>query len=542
MASKHYSRRTLMSHAAGAATLIGLTAGACERPGDSNDVGAGRNVKLPSYREYPGVKPDLPSDPRGVMPGFLTYPKSVKFSGAGPALTGKVTGLCGIDGGGTPPSLDRNSFWQQLNGRLGAELQLTMVPSADYVAKLQTSVAGDDLPDIVGLRSIPRLPDLLAARFTDLGEYLAGDAANDYPALANIPTRSWRSCVYNGSVFAVPLNRSALFREMIVRSDILDSLGLSVSEVTDGESFMDLCREVTIPNKNQWAFGSVTLNLEFVKEMFGAPNVWREENGKFVRDYETEEMKSAIDVLRQMWQSGLFYPDTFGKVNVGELFGAGRIVLSNVGAGTAYREYPTLFRANAPQFDIGFMRPSKWEGGGDAPYYLGPAIYSPVGLKKASPDRIRELLRMMDWLASPFGTEEYLFLNYGTQGVHHTLEGSDPVKTSTGVSELNLPVRYLAAAPSVTYSPGRQQDMKEYHQFQSSAVANGLENAALGLYSPTDQDLSASLYSKIVSVLGDVVQGRQPLSAWDAAVTRWKADGGDKMRAEYEHAFAMENG
>jgi putative aldouronate transport system substrate-binding protein len=45
-------------------------------------------------------------------------------------------------------------------------------------------------------------------------------------------------------------------------------------------------------------------------------------------------------------------------------------------------------------------------------------------LKKASADRIKEMLRVLDFLAAPFGTEEDLLLQYGLPDVHYTFDGS----------------------------------------------------------------------------------------------------------------------
>lgn len=540
MSAHAVSRRRLLQ----SAPAIGIVAAGCSTTANTerqNTNESNSKVQLPSYIQDNSVKPDLPGDDKGVMAGYLSYPRNPQSRTPAPGAGDTITALCGIDGGGVPPSRDRNSFWQELDKRLGAKLEFTMVPNANYVDKLQTTVAGDELPDIVALRPIPRLPGLLASRFTDLSKHLAGDAIKKYPALANIPTRSWRSCVFNGGIYGVPLNRSALFREMIVRQDIVSAMGLSTSGVTDGKTFLQLCRELTIPSKNQWAMGNLTLNLEFIKEMVGAPNVWAEADGKFTRDYETEEMKQAIDILRTMWKDGLFHPDTFGKVNIADLFGAGRVVMNNGGTGSAYQQFPTLYKPTAPNFDIGYLAPPKWDGGGLADYYLGEAIYSPVGLTKADDGRIDYLLQVMNWLASPFGTEEYLFLNYGAAGQHHTLSGTDPVKAPTGVAETALPVRYLAAAPVVIYSPGSPDDSREYHSYQTGVVPRGLESAALGLYSPTDQEKSATLYKQIVAELGDVVQGRKPMTAWDDAVKLWRSSGGDQIRNEFEQAYADAN-
>jgi len=39
----------------------------------------------------------------------------------------------------------------------------------------------------------------------------------------------------------------------------------------------------------------------------------------------------------------------------------------------------------------------------------------------------------------------------------------------------------------------------------------------------------------------DIVAGRKPVSAWDAGVKSWQSGGGDKIRSEYEAAYAANN-
>ena len=61
-------------------------------------------------------------------------------------------------------------------------------------------------------------PELLRAKFADLTEHLSGDAVKEYPFLANLPTESWRTCVFNGGIYGLPVPRAAVlyvFRGMV---------------------------------------------------------------------------------------------------------------------------------------------------------------------------------------------------------------------------------------------------------------------------------------------------------------------------------------
>ena len=47
---------------------------------------------------------------------------------------------------------------------------------------------------------------------------------------------------------------------------------------------------------------------------------------------------------------------------------------------------------------------------------LGPGNFGWVVLKKASPDRVKELLGIMNYLASPIGSEEFVLTKFGVEG------------------------------------------------------------------------------------------------------------------------------
>ena len=65
--------------------------------------------------------------------------------------------------------------------------------------------------------------------------------------------------------------------------------------------------------------------------------------------------------------------------------------------------------------------------------YLAPGFQATTALKKASSDRIQELLRICNWLAAPFGSQEDLLLSYGLADTDYTLDpnGNWPAPNGT---------------------------------------------------------------------------------------------------------------
>ncbi|GAB3759406.1 extracellular solute-binding protein [Microlunatus parietis] len=479
------SRRHLL--AGGTAVAGAALLGGCASGSDTTDSDeANRAVTLPAYVPYEGVKPDLASTDEAVMPGFLSYPKGdVTATEGKPLASGKPLTILTNTNVQLPPPLAQNKYWQAINEAAGAELQFTMATAADYTAKLTVVIAGDDLPEVVALRPIGDLPKLLEARFTNLTEHLSGDAIKKYPNLANIPTISWRSCIFNGGIYGIPLNRPAAAGEMHARLDVIKARGANPEPKSYAE-FLEMCRTVNDPKRNRYAMGSPASTINFLKEMLGLPLGWGvDDAGKFTHVAEREEFKQILDAVSQQWNEGLFHPDSFTQETLlAQWVGTGVVAVNNGGAGSVSGYY-TTYSANNPDMEMGILVPPKWDGGGDGTKLMGPAIYGgPIAITKTTPERLDEILSFFNWLASPFGTVEHRLLSYGVEGHDFDYQDGDPVRSQTGVREVTLPVNYTGSAPVVNFTPGRPETTKQYHAYQERCAKNKLAMATQGLYSP----------------------------------------------------------
>lgn len=531
-------RRTFL---AGAGSVGLLSLAACSTPPRNTDDGSSnRGVKLPTYIKSTVVTPDLAGDAaRGIPDGYLAYPADPpKATSGAPAKGGEITTFTQVPGA-LPPPMDRNPFWQELNKRVGATMRMTLTPQAEYGAKLATLMAGGDLPEMVQFSSLRDLPNILKARFQDLTPYLSGDAVKDYPNLAALPTTSWRNTVYSGGIYGIPFPLGLASNILFKRQDILDEIG-ATDEITSGEDLLNLFREVTKSKSNRWAIGAPLpfLNI-YLAEMFDAPNEMRVEDDTFTSVYETEEYKAALDQCAKMWKEGLFHPDALGKPSK-TWFGAGTVVFSVEG----YSAWPGLLRdfgTNNPKFRLGAVAPQKWEGGGAAAKFQGTGMFTFTALRKASEDRIKELLNVLNWFASPFGSEEYRFRKYGIADRDYTLNGSDPIPTSTGAQETLVPTSYIANPAPFLYQPGNPDGTREEFEFQQKIMEKSKPKPTIGLYSATSQTNSATISKNLTNVIQDIISGRKPISTWDEAIKAWRAGGGDEIKRELGKSYAEAN-
>ena len=152
------------------------------------------------------------------------------------------------------------------------------------------------------------------------------------------------------------------------------------------------------------------------------------------------------------------------------------------------------------------------------------------------------LLRVLNWMAAPFGTEEYLFRKFGLPGRHYTLKGTDPVLTEAGGSEVCLgefPIQYLADGGYPVYFPGHPEAVDVAYNHLKAILPTAILQPTYGLYSPTQSTKGKVFDTRFDALTKDIQLGRADLSAWDKAVADWRKSGGDAIRHEYEEAMAI---
>lgn len=278
--------------------------------------------------------------------------------------------------------------------------------------------------------------------------------------------------------------------------------------------------------------------LVFFREMLGAPNEWREENGKFVHFSDTEESFQALEEVTKLWAAGYIHPDGFAKASTADL-ASGAALMAYVGF-TSWFGYINANFGDKPDQKITAIPAPKFDGGGLAQHFLGNPLLKFGAIPKAVPKaKVEKLLELANWFACPFGSAEHVFQSYGIEGVTFTWSESGPSYTSQGLTQIAVPRSSLVSPPFVLYTPGHPDDTKAQWEFQKLTVPSGIAPAHLGLYSATDDAKGAALLKQLTAVQNDIIQGRKPLSTWTEAVTTWKRNGGDQIRRDYESAFAQ---
>ena len=520
----------------------GMTAPVTTSSGQSPTAG-GANSLLPTYVADDKVKPDLMGTADGVASGFLAYPQDPpKVTDGTPGKTTAVSAFL-MTPGALPPAVSSNKFWQELNKRLGVDFKANLIPAAEYSAKIAAMVGSGDVPELtqISAGSVPNLPEALKAMFTDLTEYLSGDAVKSYPCLAALPTIAWQSTVYNKGIYGIPFPLGVAGSYAFLRKDIFAELG-APTEITNGDDLKKLFATLTDVKKNRYASCQPTNVLAYVQLMLGAPNGWKLDNGAFVSAYETDEYAQGLDIVSQMWKAGVLHPDSFaGTIQFKAALGGGQVPIA-FDAYSAWPGYVRDYGTDNPKFALDVLIPPKWDGGGQARQYLGSGSYTFVAIKKGKADRTKELLDIVNWFAAPFGSEEYLFKKYGIAGYDYTLKGTDPILTSVGTNEVHLPTSYVANPAPFLYEPGLPDVTRQEYGIQQKLVPSGVQSPAVGLVSATSTAKGASLTKPLTDAISDIIQGRKPVSSWSDVVKTWRNSGGAQVATEFAEAYAALHG
>lgn len=527
------NRRQFLVGAGGAAVATAI-AGCSNRksPAAPNK----KSVALPTFAPYTDVKPDLPAGAHGVPAAHFSYPTDPpRFINHPMGSKEPISFL--LQGTALEPK-SKNNWLRAVMKDTKADFDISIVASADYQNKFQVAIAGGDLPDVVQITSAPNMPQLLDKDFVDLSDYLSGDKIKEYPGLASIATEAWKIPMLNGRLWGVPNSRPAAGSVISTRGDLLKKFGLPASpEVSSGAEFLDLCKELSDQKRGVYAFGALpnSFILTPLLEMAGCPNQWKVEKGAFTSINETDEMKLALEQVAVMWKAGYIHPDSFAQA-------AQNITWWTAGTTSLYVQsfagWSSYTKQN-PTWDIGVVKAPKWGGGGPADKILGLAGYGDyVCISKTNASRVKEILRTFDYFAAPFGTQEFLTMNFGVKGTDYTLKGTDPVATKQGVAE-SISCLYYCGSQIFQdiYVPGFQDLAKTEHKYLTEVMPTGVPNPAWGLYSEAASTKGVTAGTELADVQAAIIQGRKKISAWDDAVKKWRQDAGDQMRDEYEKAY-----
>jgi putative aldouronate transport system substrate-binding protein len=541
-----HSRREFIN-AAVAGAAVALVGGCRTRKRSAGASATAEQVRdvLPVRQPLVLIEPDVPSE--GEIPaGFLRYPsRLVRVITEKPGRSSEPIRSMSPAWGPTPPGRGRNSFLDAVNAELGVPVAPSVQDGNTFAAKLSAVLGARDVPDLLSAPSweiakIPRFSQAVSALFADLTEHLRGASVLAYPMLATLPTAAWQHSVWSGRLAAVPYPTDGPFPwALFYRKDLCDRAGIEAPKSID-----ELYRfgvRMTDPSRGVWAFGNVFQMLQMIFKCPGSGGGWRRKlGGGLEHKFELPEFGQALEFTARLYREGLVHPDIVASSGSDQkqLFNAGKLIACQDGLGM-WRGTQSEQQRITPGFNVQPV-PLFSAVGGDPLAWVGqePIFYTFVK-KGLGHERTRELLRVLDWCAAPFGSVEHELNQYGVEGQHFTRSSDgSPLATELGRRELADQFRLLGGrVPSLVGTADVPHFVSDLLGYSRATYAYREPNPFSGI----KLELPATFSRGIVSTedkLNDIVRGHRPLADLTRIVDEWRLAGGDDARAFLEKVLS----
>ena len=283
-------------------------------------------------------------------------------------------------------------------------------------------------------------------------------------------------------------------------------------------------------------------SIAFFAQIFGAPNTWGlDKSGKLVKDFETEEFKAAVGFVRDLYQAGVFHPNTATNTNTASDadFSAGKVVFSYAtwtGFSTVY--WPQSRRSTRLSSCGRWLRSAS--DGTTKPQF----IWVPATLGTHSFASPRPSARVSCWCSKLPGRA------VRQPGAHAaelwrcraqiTLSTNAPIPCPRPKDSPTRPVpwRFLTQFPSVLYNTNNAEEFARVaHAGEEAMVPAGVQNPVLAATRRLQRTRMRCCSQTFLSAVIDIVSRSTSRETRHRPCRTGGRKGGDTMRAEYEQAL-----
>ncbi|MFJ8362726.1 extracellular solute-binding protein [Streptomyces sp. NPDC093984] len=491
---------------------------------------------LPTYVASTVAKPDLASK-NGSAAGFTSKIDLASLATSVPDKLGTGAPFTIMSPlWGSPPKPDC-AYYKALDAAAGTKITWQNQDGNTYGEKLGAVLASSSIPDMVVVPSwelVGKIASAVTAKFMDLGPYLAGDKVKKYPNLAAIPSDSWRMSIFGGALRGIPMPAASVPNIVpFYRKDIFDKKGYTVPKSAD--EFLSWAKEATSAKAKVWACGDMRWSAASIFGVLPAgPLGWNiGDDGKLTYRIEHPEYLEHLEWVRKLFDAGVVHPDD--KANTGDVsqrFTAGQVLVFNGDMSAWYGKTAEQAKSN-PEFQIEGMDYFGAGGGNPTLYAAPPASIWSMIRKGASKETIENALAAANFAAAPYGTRERMFVDYGVEGTHYTVNNGVPVKNDLGNQEVNNAWVMLAAPAPYLAHPDFPEVARKQVEWQQRQGAFVKKTSTYGM-NIIEPSRYANLSSQFEQLEIDYVRGNKQLSDIQQAISTWKSSGGDKLRDWYK--------
>lgn len=426
------------------------------------------------------------------------------------------------------------------------DIDCNWVPSSEYMTKINTMVASNDMTKVIVVTDIKNPNIINAARagvFWELTEYIQ---KGDFPRLQSMSEVTRTNIQIDGRDFALPRNLELPFNAITYRSDWLENLSLEKPTTLDAlyEVIRAFTQDDPDGNGQDDTYGLGTYQTanatQQVQVIMGGPNGYEiTEDGKFVPYFLHETYLPALNWMKRLYDEGLMNPD-FASITdqqVKEMVEASKVGLMIATISQISERVPILQSIDST-YDMDYATIDDGHGIRLIPSSGVSGIYMIPRQSVATEEELMRVLAFFERLACP---EVQTFMNWGLIGVHSDYNADgllEMIDESAYNAEVNVLRRLkpftLVDAEMGQYSPAIAKRNTYFNTMEPYCVGD----PTMAYVSDTGLKIGAEIRqivedARIQYIMG-VIDEEQLAKLHD----NWLNEGGAQIIAEYEAAYA----
>lgn len=456
-------------------------------------------------------------------------------------------------------NINEDKWVKELEKRTNVDLDIKLVPHAEYEEKMAQLFAINEIPDVVqangGVAGKELAGSVEAGIFMPLDELLEKHGQD---LLKVIPEEAWEKQRYDGKIMAIPewLGNPAR-RATWIRMDLLKQTGLGVPKTVD--EYLEVLRAFKKLGVAQPM--AARAELKYADMFFGAYDAYpyltmnELQDGKVVpKFFDVENTQKAIQVYKTMFEEGLIHKEfaTFGPTEFKNAILAGDVGIWNMNANELL-QWSGQLKANVPSAEVAIIPSPVGPDGKGGHILYGPVPRAFFINSKVDEERAGKIIEFFNWQVSE---EAETFFTFGIEGDTYTKENGEIKYTSptesAGIDEERYRTAFLWMVQDTTYNKGilsQTQEGKDLVDIYDTILAaegrDGIDfEPRLQAYQE-NPDVSP-IFDRPSPIISDhiikMIYNQEPISKWPEVIEEWKSRGGDKAIEEATQRYNANNG
>lgn len=446
--------------------------------------------------------------------------------------------ICSADntfGLSTDPAMQQ-AVIDMLEEKANVELEAVIPPIGNYNEKLETMMAGGDVPDIFSIsQAMTRLPNYVAReQVLCLDDMIAGSEK-----LSAIDHSYYDALAIDGKVYDVPYYYPRV-KCLFLRKDIMEEYDIQLSETPTTEEFITEMSKLKGTGIIPFSFPKWIDNFQYFLNSFGAyAGIYKNADGVYVDGMQEAQMVDALNYLRELYTTGVMDQEFITTENntMREYVYTAKAA-SDIDYVANYSNYVLQSEAAGKPTDVQpiymLVGPDGKGGGLNESIQTAWCISSECKNPEAA-------LRVIEAIVTDPETHA-AFYNTGVENVHYTIENGTAVATEKAKnSGYSIKYNYITDSfisdfSSLPFQP--DEETKKSLEYQRELINKAMELRGDKQMIPSGistlyDETSASITNTWKEVISQVVLGSTSVEEGLNSYKRfWDSVDGDTMLKE----------